>query len=45
MASAADMADVGCPEPAAAVDRIESIRSCWPSCRQPTSRFEVKSPT
>jgi hypothetical protein len=45
MASAADIEEVGCPEPAAAVDLIESIRSCWPSSRQPMSRFADTSPT
>ena len=32
--SAADMDEVGCPELAAADDRMESTRSCWPSSRQ-----------
>src|SRR5581483_2930411 len=31
--SAADIEDVGWPEPAAVLQRIESTRSCWPSWR------------
>src|ERR1700674_3339275 len=31
--SAADIDEVGCPDPAAVLQRIESTRSCWPSCR------------
>src|SRR5437870_305719 len=33
MRSAADIDDVGWPEPAAVLHRIESTRSCWPSWR------------
>ena len=32
--SAADIEDVGWPEPAAALQRTESTRSCWPSSRR-----------
>src|SRR5215470_3455788 len=31
--SAADMLEVGCPEPADVLARIESTLSCWPSSR------------
>src|SRR5579859_7414027 len=31
--SAADIDEVGWPEPAAVLQRIESTRSCWPSWR------------
>src|SRR5450759_2135149 len=31
--SAADIEEVGWPEPAAVLQRIESTRSCWPSWR------------
>ena len=34
MRSAADMDDVGCPDPAASLDLIESTRSCRPNSRQ-----------
>ena len=33
MRSAADIDDVGWPDPAAVLQRIESTRSCWPSWR------------
>jgi hypothetical protein len=31
MRSAADIEEVGCPEPAAVLQRMESTRSCCPS--------------
>src|SRR5438270_12506404 len=31
--SAADIEEVVCHEPAAVLHRMESTRSCWPSCR------------
>ena len=34
MRSAADIADVGCPDFAAALIRTESTRNCWPSSRR-----------
>src|SRR5262249_42761785 len=34
MMSAADIEDVGWPEPAAVLQRTESTRSCWPSSRR-----------
>ena len=34
MRSAADIDDVGCPDPAAELARIESIRSCRPRLAQ-----------
>ena len=33
MRSAADIEDVGWPDPAAVLQRMESTRSCWPSWR------------
>src|SRR3989475_12634387 len=33
MRSAADIEEVGWPEPAAVLQRMESTRSCWPSWR------------
>jgi hypothetical protein len=42
MRSAADMDDVGCPEPAAVLHRMESTRSCCPS-RRANSRSVVAS--
>ena len=37
MRSAADMDDVGCPDPASSLDLTESTRSCWPnSCQNST---------
>src|SRR5690242_15124185 len=33
MRSAADIPDVGCPDFAAAAQRMESTRNCWPSSR------------
>src|SRR5438034_8976279 len=33
MRSAPDIDEVGCPEPAAVLQRMESMRSCWPSWR------------
>ncbi len=41
MRSAADIDDVGCPLPAALLDRIESTRSCWPSSRHWSCCSEV----
>src|SRR5258705_4439910 len=42
MRSAADIEEVGCPEPAAVLQRIESTRSCCPSWRA-NSRSVVAS--
>src|SRR5229473_5064393 len=42
MRSAADIEDVGCPEPAAVLERMESTRSCCPSWRA-NSRSVVAS--
>src|SRR4029450_4285587 len=39
--SAADIAEVGCPDPLTAVARIASTRSCCPSSRQRSARRRV----
>src|SRR5207248_6731417 len=39
--SAADIDEVGWPEPAAVLQRIESTRSCWPRSRRKSRSFLV----
>src|SRR5215207_1866617 len=41
--SAADIEEVGWPEPAAADARTESTRSCWPSSRRKSVRSPMTS--
>src|SRR5215469_5839372 len=44
MMSAADIEEVGCPEPAAVLQRMESTRSCWPSSRRNSVSLAVSPP-
>ena len=39
--SAADIEEVGWPEPAAADVRMESTRSCWPSSRRKSASWAM----
>ena len=40
--SAADIEEVGWPEPAAVLDRMLSTRNCWPSSRMKSNPWVVR---